>query len=490
MALGRCVLPVHALSNEGKEAGNPLHNRRETGPDSLAGMDASLVGMDATWPIFKDKNWFDKSKLPSNLRMDSTMEAGNGSGCASSVLEAALEAWADCRPDGYTLPENSIPLVLPAIACRVPGSWESPGTSDMVNELFTPTPASGSSKPKPSVFERMLKAHHGRVHFLYFWSAFSKAARLLASYDNGTDRGQSMSCNDGLTLELETLRDSILRSLEAAAVSISSSPSQAKGSELFMSAAQLMEVVKTTAAMSSSPEFWHAAEGILAENRTDSSLNMEELTVVIISWLRDAIAWEHRPAPTPTVADETNSDATALDSSRSAKKASEGMPVYLHIYDVSQEESVHNLNKWLASRYSPLKFGGVFHAGVEVNGLEWSYGMSLCETMPGISCVEPMTHPAHRYRQTVRLRSTKKSAEEIADLLTQVIEEYPGDDYDLLRRNCCHFADDFCRRLGAGRIPSWVHRLARVGARVDGALQAVTGRKLLQMDDDDDINPA
>jgi len=79
----------------------------------------------------------------------------------------------------------------------------------------------------------------------------------------------------------------------------------------------------------------------------------------------------------------------------------------------------------------------------------------------------------------VHLRRTKFSAEEIAELLSELIEEYPGDDYDILRRNCCHFADDFCRRLGAGRIPGWVHRLARVGARLDGALQAVAGRSLL-----------
>ena len=26
-------------------------------------------------------------------------------------------------------------------------------------------------------------------------------------------------------------------------------------------------------------------------------------------------------------------------------------------------------------------------------------------------------------------------------------EEYPGDGYDLFRRNCCHFADDFTRRI-------------------------------------------
>ncbi|CAK0852127.1 unnamed protein product [Prorocentrum cordatum] len=109
--------------------------------------------------------------------------------------------------------------------------------------------------------------------------------------------------------------------------------------------------------------------------------------------------------------------------------------------------------------------------------------------MPGISCDEPREHPQHNYRQTIELKRTQLTAEQVAELISQLIEEYPGDDYDMLRRNCCHFADDFSRRLGAGRIPGWVHRLARLGARVDTALQVVANRRLLsgfEPDESDD----
>mmetsp|Transcript_118981 Transcript_118981/g.331948 ORF Transcript_118981/g.331948 Transcript_118981/m.331948 type:complete len:236 (+) Transcript_118981:2-709(+) len=152
-----------------------------------------------------------------------------------------------------------------------------------------------------------------------------------------------------------------------------------------------------------------------------------------------------------------------------------GQEVFLNVYDVSQEELVQKVNKVLAHKYSPVKFGGVFHAGVEVNGLEWCYGCSTSETVPGISCSLPREHPQHHYRQTICLRRTKLSQEDIAEVISALIEEYPGDDYDLLRRNCCHFADDFCQRLGVGRIPGWVNRLARQGARLDGALQVAHG---------------
>merc|ERR1712217_984162 len=160
--------------------------------------------------------------------------------------------------------------------------------------------------------------------------------------------------------------------------------------------------------------------------------------------------------------------------------ASQGcMPVYLHIYDVSQESSVRRLNKVLAHRRAPLKLGGVFHAGVEVNGLEFAFGMSESPAMSGITCVLPRSNPQHRFRQTVRLRPTALSDVDVAALISELIEEYPGHDYDLLRRNCCHFADDFCRRLGVGGIPGWVHRLARVGALVDNAMYAMTKRRVL-----------
>jgi hypothetical protein len=207
---------------------------------------------------------------------------------------------------------------------------------------------------------------------------------------------------------------------------------------------------------------------------------MEEVTAIVLSWLCDAVAWKHRehPAsPAHIVPESPQSPATPSSGPWAA-----GLPVFIHVYDVSTEDSIHKLNKVLAHRYSPIKFGGAFHVGVEVNGLEWSFGYCDQETTSGISCVEPRTHPMHRFRQTLRLRPTRLSAEQIADVLSELIEEYPGSDYDLLRRNCCNFANDFCVRIGAGRIPSWITRLARFGARVDNGMRRFTKQGLLPDD--------
>mmetsp|Transcript_31551 Transcript_31551/g.97002 ORF Transcript_31551/g.97002 Transcript_31551/m.97002 type:complete len:114 (-) Transcript_31551:76-417(-) len=89
--------------------------------------------------------------------------------------------------------------------------------------------------------------------------------------------------------------------------------------------------------------------------------------------------------------------------------------------------------------------------------------------------MDPRADPQHHFRETVELPPTPLSEDEVDRLTEQLQREYLGCQYDLLRRNCCHFADDFCQRLGVGRIPGWVYRLARIGARIDSVLKPMQG---------------
>ncbi|XP_017699845.1 deSI-like protein At4g17486 isoform X3 [Phoenix dactylifera] len=43
------------------------------------------------------------------------------------------------------------------------------------------------------------------------------------------------------------------------------------------------------------------------------------------------------------------------------------------------------------------------------------------------------------------------------------IEDYHGDTYHLISKNCNHFTDDVSLRLTGRPIPGWVNRLARLG---------------------------
>eukprot|EP00439_Symbiodinium_sp_Y106_P023552 s2722_g2.t2 len=308
------------------------------------------------------------------------------------------EAWNACGPEGYVLHTTKLDQALKGIAEKIPCRARQ---APELGRLFVEERLAEENGKAP-VFVQMLRPQEGQVHFLYFWKAFGEAARIA---------GALAIEHDSLSVELEMLRDRVLRLLEE---SFAGGSSEA-GNELPLAA-------------------------LFDEAHRAASMPLE-MTYLLLSWLQDSALWEHR--------DERS------EASQAKEAVPKGLPVFLHVYDVSQEEGIQKINRVLAHKHSPLKFGGVFHAGVEVNGLEWCFGYSGSETHPGVACVEPRGHPQHHYRQTVAMGYTRLSGEE---------------DYDLLRRNCCHFADDFARRLGVGGIPGWVMRLAKVGAGVEAMI--------------------
>lgn len=138
-------------------------------------------------------------------------------------------------------------------------------------------------------------------------------------------------------------------------------------------------------------------------------------------------------------------------------------PVTLHIYDVTTEGAVKALNKVFRAVGT-----GAFHAAVEVRGAEWSYG--YIDEGSGVFDCEPKSCEMHHYRESLPMGETTLSAADIAALIERMSREWPGDQYDLLRKNCCNFSNAFCQELGVGPIPTWVTNLAAAGAtlRIDG----------------------
>jgi hypothetical protein len=109
---------------------------------------------------------------------------------------------------------------------------------------------------------------------------------------------------------------------------------------------------------------------------------------------------------------------------------------------------------------------GLFHAGVEVAGVEYSYG--FCEEGTGVFACEPRDACGAKFRQAIPMGRAPADARVIERRLARLVATWPGDAYALLQRNCCHFCDALCRSLGVGPIPSWVNGLA---ASVRGATE-------------------
>lgn len=358
--------------------------------------------------------------------------------------QQALEAWISAQPNGVMLPLTKLRGAIATL--KVPLS------EDEVVSIFKSF-INDSDKSES-------------ISFLVFWKAWTHVARLQESPE--AEDGNTAP-EDHLFLELQTFRDTLLRH-------------SAVDNSMFTLQYLIREIDKAHK-MSDFPKFWDICRETLvvidknpddprkekevASGKRERTMAIEEITVILISWLLEAISFQRERGIAITKERE--------EAREREEEQEKGLPVYIHVYDVSQESVIRKLNRFTANKFSPLKFGGVFHAGVEVAHMEWSYGASVVETMPGIVCHEIKTHPQHRYRQTVFMGFTSLTAEEVADLISELVELYPGWDYDLLRRNCCHFADDMCQRMGVGRIPGWIYRFARVGAGLDAMITALKG---------------
>uniref|UniRef100_A0A6U2FU75 PPPDE domain-containing protein n=1 Tax=Chlamydomonas euryale TaxID=1486919 RepID=A0A6U2FU75_9CHLO len=129
--------------------------------------------------------------------------------------------------------------------------------------------------------------------------------------------------------------------------------------------------------------------------------------------------------------------------------------VCVNIYDVSRDEGVMTSLNTLGIKSG---VGGAFHAGIEVDGLEWSFGHS--ESGTGMHAVEPREHPSFHFRMSAPLGTVTMSHWQLKHLLKALHGEWEGSRYDKLHLNCCHFCDALCDALGVRRPPRWLNRLA------------------------------
>ncbi|GMH80446.1 hypothetical protein TrST_g12314 [Triparma strigata] len=151
--------------------------------------------------------------------------------------------------------------------------------------------------------------------------------------------------------------------------------------------------------------------------------------------------------------------------------------ILLHVYDLPNS-SVGLLN----SIFYTLSIGGLYHTGLEVNGIEYSYGSSQSGT--GIFACRPKER-GEGFRCTVdfgNVRTTvmsskrtllkvpfKGDGEEIGkydnsfldgnELVLRLAEEWLGTEYSLLHKNCVSFCRELAYKLGIDEeaFPNWVY---------------------------------
>ncbi|KAI3471164.1 hypothetical protein Pfo_027827 [Paulownia fortunei] len=139
--------------------------------------------------------------------------------------------------------------------------------------------------------------------------------------------------------------------------------------------------------------------------------------------------------------------------------------VILHVYDVTNSgndktnNTIMQINKIFKDG---IGLGGIFHSAVQVFGDdEWSFG--FCEQGTGVFSCPSTKNPMYTFRESIKLGKTSFSIFKVNQILRELSREWPGHSYDLLSKNCNHFCDEFCERLGVPKLPGWVNRFAHAG---------------------------
>jgi len=101
---------------------------------------------------------------------------------------------------------------------------------------------------------------------------------------------------------------------------------------------------------------------------------------------------------------------------------------------------------------------GLHHSGVEILGREYSFASG-----GGIFDSAPKEAPGTRFRAAVDLGAFDGGSSELQSAISDLREEFGPDQYNLIRRNCNHFANALVWRLLHRTIPGYVNRLADFG---------------------------
>ena len=124
--------------------------------------------------------------------------------------------------------------------------------------------------------------------------------------------------------------------------------------------------------------------------------------------------------------------------------------VRLNVYDL------HQANEFV----SAMGFG-LYHSGVEIDGREYVYGGGS-----GIVDTTPRTAPNAIFRVAMDMGSLDGGSRAVARAIDDLRPQFPESGYDLISRNCNHFADALIFALFRRHIPSWINRAALLGSCV------------------------
>lgn len=122
--------------------------------------------------------------------------------------------------------------------------------------------------------------------------------------------------------------------------------------------------------------------------------------------------------------------------------------VIVNVYDLSPSNEI----------LYPMGLG-LYHTGVEILGTEYSFASGA-----GVFESVPQQAPGARFREAIPMGSYDGGHTELKRVLSELSRgQFGPEDYNLIRRNCNHFANALCWKLLGTTIPPFINRMADIG---------------------------
>ena len=105
-----------------------------------------------------------------------------------------------------------------------------------------------------------------------------------------------------------------------------------------------------------------------------------------------------------------------------------GTKVFLNVYDLAP-----------ANDFLYPVGCGFHHSGVEILGSEYSFASGA-----GVFDSTPKHAPGARFREQIEMGAFDGGQAELKLAISELRDEFPPDEYNLIRKNCNHFSAALC----------------------------------------------
>ena len=138
----------------------------------------------------------------------------------------------------------------------------------------------------------------------------------------------------------------------------------------------------------------------------------------------------------------------------------EPIDIILNVYFVTERESNPHFDKVVLLSKLGL---GMYHTGVEINGIEYSYGGNVENRGSGVMKTAPLSIGNATYIKSYHMGCTG-NREKLFNTIGDLMQEFKANEYSLINQNCNHFSDALLQRSVGKRLPSYINRPATIGS--------------------------